>query len=440
MSFQQGLSGLNVSAKALDVVGNNIANSNTVGFKSARAEFADVFAASLTGAGASQVGAGAQVGAIAQQFTQGIVTTTNSPLDIAINGGGFFRMSNDGAISFTRNGQFKLDKEGFIVNSAGSRLQGYAPDPTSGTIVPSTPEDIYIDPSDLQPSATAKLATGVNIDSREPVPPNAAFFNTTDPDSYNASTSVTLYDTLGNPHIMTMYFTKQEIGAPPTATTQWQVRASVDGTSENLVDLGQGFGAPAIMVFDTNGKLNAGTGINGGPSAVPIAASIDLSAVLAAQTPPVANGAATPLPFQFDLASVTQFGSPFSVNKMDQDGFSSGRLAGLNVSPDGVILGRYSNGESRNMAQVVLARFNNPNGLLSMGGNQWQETSASGQPLIGAPGTGSNGVLQSASVEEANVDLTAELVNMITLQRAYQANAQTIKTQDSILNTLVNLR
>jgi flagellar hook protein FlgE len=166
--------------------------------------------------------------------------------------------------------------------------------------------------------------------------------------------------------------------------------------------------------------------------------TIDLSAVSAALGK--ANSADPTQTFTLDLAACTQFGSPFGVNQLVQDGYSSGRLSGLSVSPDGVIQGKYSNGQSRNLGQVVLAKFNNPNGLLNMGGNQWQETSASGQPLIGAPGTGSNGVLQAGAVEESNTDMTAELVNMITQQRAYQANAQTIKTQDQIMQTLVNLR
>lgn len=432
MGFQQGLSGLNASAKALDVVGNNIANSGTVGFKGARGEFADVFAASLSGGGGSQVGVGTGLSNVTQQFTQGNITTSSNGLDLAINGGGFFRISNNGAITYTRNGQFQVDKSGFVVNAGGLRLQGYAADyniDPAGIIVPSTPTDIFIDPSDLQPKSTDLLTVGLNLDSREDVPPSGhTVFSLADPLSYTASTSVTLYDSLGNPHVMAMYFTKT---ANPG---EWEVRASIDGTSETLVDLGFGLGVPATLTFDTSGSMNL---INGG-AVSPIPASIDLDAVSTALG--LTNNAAATIDFEINMASLTQFGSTFGVTQLVQTGFSSGRLAGLSVSADGIVQGRYSNGQNRNMGQVVLAKFNNPNGLLSLGGNQWQETSESGAPLVGSPGSGSNGVIQSAAIEESNTDLTAELVNMITQQRAYQANAQTIRTQDQVLQTLVNLR
>jgi len=444
MGFQQGLSGLNASSKALDAVGNNIANSGTVGFKGARGEFADVFAASLAGAGASQIGVGVTLANVAQQFTQGNITTTNNSLDVAINGGGFFRMSNNGAVSYTRNGQFQLDKNGYVVNAGGYRLTGYkadyATDP-AGIIVPSTPDDIFIDPSDLTPKATSTVTVGLNLDSRKEVP--TAVFNTANPLSYNSSTSVTTYDTLGNPHVFSMYFVKTN-NVPAVGASSWNVYASTDGTPITNVNMGMGFGAPMSIEFDTSGKL---VGINGAATtAVLPPISINLDQVVIdtgnAQVPPVVmtNDAAPTIDFDFNILSSTQFGSAFGINQMTQNGFSSGRLAGLSISADGVIQGKYSNGQSRNMGQIVLAKFNNPNGLLNMGGNQWQETSASGQPLVGAPGSGSNGVVQAGSVEESNTDLTAELVNMITQQRAYQANAQTIKTQDQIMQTLVNLR
>ena len=410
MGFQQGLSGLNASAKALDAIGNNVANSGTVGFKSARGEFADVFAASLAGAGASQIGIGTAVANVAQQFTQGNITVSNNALDVAINGGGMFIMSNNGAISYSRNGQFQIDKSGYIINAAGYRLQGYPADFTvdpAGIIVQSTPTDIYIDPSDLTPKTTDSITVGLNLDSRESVPVPA--FSRSDPLSYNSSTSVTVYDSLGVPQVVTMYFRK-------AAANSWDIYYRVTGPQITVpVDLG-----PDNLNFTSTGGTTGTTtftqaGINTGTGANPMA-------------------------FDIDFGGSTQFGSTFGVTQMIQNGFSSGRLAGVNISPDGVVQGRFTNGQSRNMGQITLAKFNNPNGLLSIGGNQWQETSESGAPLVGAPGTGSNGVVQSAAVEESNVDLTAELVNMITQQRAYQANAQSIKTQDQVLQTLVNLR
>jgi flagellar hook protein FlgE len=399
------LSGLNASSKALDSVGNNIANSGTVGFKSATTAFADVFAASL--GGGSQVGIGTTVAGINQQFTQGNVTVTNNPLDLAINGSGFYRLDNNGAITWTRNGQFNVDKDGFIVNASGYRLTGYLAN-ASNVIVPSTPAEIFINTADLQPQPTGNTGAGVemglNLDSRETV--IAAPFDVNDPTTYNSSTSATVFDSLGNPHLLSLFFKK-------TAANTWDLHTNLDGGAAT---------AATPVTFNATGALTA----------PPLG--------IIAQSHVVATGATSPLAFNLNLSSSTQFGNIFGVNSIAQDGYTSGRLSGLSVASDGTIQGRYSNGQTRDLAQVVLGNFNNPNGLTSLGNNQWAETADSGQPLIGVPGSGSLGVIQSAAIEESNVDLTAELVNMITYQRAYQANAQTIKTQDSILQTLVNLR
>lgn len=401
MSFQQGLSGLNAAAKGLDAVSNNVSNAGTIGFKGAAAQFSDVFAASISGGGSGQVGIGVNVSAIKQSFTQGNITVTNNPLDLAINGGGFFRVNNSGVIGYTRNGQFLVDKDGYIVNTAGSRLTGYAAD-ANGVIVPSSPTDILISSADLTPNATTTGTLGLNLDSRDAVP--ALPFLHTDPTTYNSSTAMTVFDSLGNSHVMTLYFRK-------TAANSWNVYTGLDGNAP---------GAASPMTFTSAGAVNTGGTI--GPLAFA-----------------VTTGAAA-LSVTLDLTSATQYGSTFGVNSLTQDGYTSGRLAGLSVAPDGIVQGRYSNGQTRNLGQVVLVNFANPNGLQSQGGNQWVETSASGQPLIGTPNSGSLGALQSAAVEESNIDLTGELVNMITAQRNYQANAQSIKTQDAILQTLVNLR
>lgn len=501
MGFQQGLSGLNASSKALDSVGNNIANSNTVGFKSANTQFADVFAATL--GGGSQVGIGTSVATISQQFGQGNITVTSNPLDLAINGSGFFRLNNSGTNTWTRNGQFNVDKDGFIVNPAGYRLTGYLAN-ASNVIVPSTPADIFINTSDLQPQATGNTGAsggvrmGLNLDSRSIDLGSTPAFSFSDPTTYTSSTSVTVYDTLGNPHLMSLFFRKGDgtpsiaqaataigtaaqtaaaasatpavvaaaaaIGTaassaaglagatsasisaavaaavtaaggtpgdvtaittatvaavpPPSPANSWQLYTSLDGGST----IGTDATGPDILTFTTTGAL-----------ATPAGGILNQSYV-------IATGATTPLDFNLNLNGSTQYGNIFGVNSISQDGYTSGRLAGLSVASDGVIQGRYSNGQTRDLAQVVLGNFTNPNGLTSLGNNQWAETADSGQPLIGVPGSGSLGVLQSAAVEESNVDLTAELVQMITQQRVYQANAQTIKTQDQILQTLVNLR
>ncbi|BBP01243.1 flagellar hook protein FlgE [Sulfuriferula nivalis] len=406
MGFQQGLSGLNAASKDLEVIGNNVANSSTVGFKQSQAQFADVYASSLTGAGSSlQVGIGTKVTNVAQQFTQGNITSSNNPLDIAINGGGFFRLSNNGTISYSRNGQFQLDKNGFITNSDGLHVTGYTAN-SSGVLSTGAPTDISISTADLPPKITSKVGAVLNLNSGEAVPTTTPF-NIADPTTYNQATSVSVYDSLGNSHILQTFYVK-------TASNTWDVYASADGTA---------IGAPTVqgtLAFDSAGALSSGS-----PFSVAV---------------PVTTGAATPLSVSVDYTGTTQFGSTFSVNALTQDGYTSGKLTGFNTGSDGVITGRYTNGQSATLGQVVLANFADPNGLQPLGNNTWAETAASGTPLVGSPGSGPLGVLQSSATEDSNVDLTAELVNMITAQRNYQANAQTIKTEDQVMQTLVNLR
>ena len=403
MSFQQGLSGLNAASKNLDVIGNNVANAGTVGFKQAQAQFADVYANSLSGSGGSQVGIGVKLAQVSQQFTQGNITSTNNPLDVAINGGGFFRMDNNGEISYQRNGQFQLDKMGFIVNPTGGKLTGYTAN-ASGVLSTGAAAPLSINTADLPPLMTSEVNAVLNLDSGSPdiLTP----FDINDPTTYTNSTAVTVYDSLGNDQTLQMYYVKQP-------GNNWSVYAASDGTVING-------GAPITTLnFLSNGVLNTG---------MPIAASV----------PATAAGATLGF-VDVDFTGTTQFGAKFSVNTLNQDGYTSGRLAGFDMAADGIVLGRYTNGQTAVLGQVVLAGFANPNGLQPQGNNQWIETSTSGVPLVGAPDSGSLGVLQSRAVEDSNVDLTAELVNMITAQRMYQANAQTIKAQDEVLQTLVNL-
>jgi len=431
MAFQQGLSGLNTSSKALDAISNNVANSSTVGFKSSNAHFADVFASSLAGGGASQIGIGTSLASVMQQYTQGNITTTNNPLDISINGNGFYRMDSNGSISYTRNGQFHLDKNGYIINDQSMKLTGY-PANASGTIVPSTPQNLQVSAADMAPVATGASVGGsfqgvkavLNLDSRSALPTTTPWANggasgqwSPSPNTYNYSTALSVYDTLGNAHTLTFYFAK-------TGSGTWDVHTNVDGTTDAYVTPNT-----QAMTFDSSGQI-----LTGGTMTI---TNIDLASI-GTDTGKPNNG--TIPSFTIDFTGTTQFGSTFGTNTLAQDGYSSGRLTGLSVGSDGVIQGRYSNGQTRNQGQIVLANFTNPNGLQSLGNNQWSETSVSGAPLVGAPNTASLGVLQSNSVEESNVDLTGELVNMITAQRNYQANAQSIKTQDQIMQTLVNLR
>lgn len=404
MSFQQGLSGLNAAAKQLDVVGNNVANSNTVGFKQARAEFADVYAASITGSGGSQVGIGVKLNAVAQQFTQGNITSTNNSLDIAINGDGFFQMSDNGVPTYTRNGQFQMNSKGAIVDASGKNLMGYPVD-AAGNLLTGKPENLVINTADIQPLASTAVDATLNLDSRNAIISTA--FNSADPTTYHDSTAVTTYDSLGNTHTLQNYFVKT---AEAAGSTTWNVYTTVDG----LANAGG-----ATLTFSGTGVLPTITGVT------PVSF-----------TP----AGATAVSIALDFTKSTQFGSAFSVNNLTQDGFTSGRLSKFNTAADGTILGSYTNGQTKVLGQVLLTRFTNPNGLQSIGDNAWIETASAGRQPAGVPGSGLLGRLQSSALEDSNVDLTAELVNMITAQRYYQANAQTIKTQDQVLQTLVNLR
>lgn len=406
MGFQQGLSGLNAAARNLDVIGNNVANANTVGFKSGNALFADVYANAVAGSSGTMAGLGTSVAAIQQDYAQGNISTSTNPLDMAINGNGFFRMSQNGVVSYSRNGQFHLDKDGYIVNAQGAKLTGYPAGP-NGTVVASTPGELQVSAADINPSATTEAEVGLNLDSRKTA--ITAAFNLNDPATYHHATSMSVYDSLGNEHTLSLYFVK-------TAANTWSVHAANDGTRV-------GTSAVGTLAFDSSGNINTTT------TTLPFNLSL-----------PVTTGATTPMTVDLDFTGSTQFGSIFGVNELSQDGYASGRLTGFNISGDGTIMGRYSNGQSRAQGQVTLASFTNLHGLQPLGNNLFAETSSSGQPVVGVPQSGSLGVLQAGAVEESNVDLTAELVDMITAQRVYQANAQTIKTQDAVLQTLVNLR
>ncbi|MCO5099808.1 MAG: flagellar hook protein FlgE [Burkholderiaceae bacterium] len=406
MSFQQGLSGLSAAARNLDVIGNNVANSNTVGAKASRAEFADVYATSLYGAGSQYSGIGTTVAGITQQFTQGDIATTNNALDMAINGRGFFRMSNDGEVTYTRNGQFHLDKDGYLVNAQGARLTGYPAD-ANGQVMAGVPSELRLQAGDVAPKATTGASIMVNLDARAQTPTDA--FDVANGASYNGATSIAVYDAQGTERTVAVYFRK-------TAANAWDAYAAVDGTR---VDGPGGAGSPIqTFGFDAATGKFAATSETGFPLTVP--------------------GIAAPV--TFDLAKTTQFGSPFSVAELSQTGYGAGRLSGFSIASDGTVVSRYTNGKTLAQGRVVLIDFTNPQGLQPLGGNQWAETADSGAPRAGAPGAGSLGVIQSGAVEQSNVDLTAELVNMITAQRVYQANAQTIRTQDQVMQTIVNLR
>jgi flagellar hook protein FlgE len=423
MAFQQGLSGLNSASKTMETIGNNVANAGTVGFKKSQAQFADVYASSLVGSGASSIGIGTKLARVSQQFSQANISGTSNPLDIAINGDGFFRMSMDGAVTYTRNGQFLLNKEGNIENANGALLTGYPVD-ANGQITNGAPAALRITNTALAPQATTDYDVNLNLDSGKPV--IAATFDHTDPDTYNNQTSVGIYDSLGNSHVLSTFYVNKGPVAPLVAGegNTWEVYSTCDG-----VPIGYNPNPPASQAPVPISTITFSTG------------GMAMAYVPAAPTAAITltNGAA-PMSVGMNFGGTTQYALDFGVRDQTQDGYTAGNLVSFALSSDGKIVGSYTNGQTNVLGQVALASFANPNGLTPQGDNQWVETSVSGPPLVSTPGNSGLGVVQSSAVEESNVDLTAELVAMITAQRIYQANAQTIKTEDQIMQTLVNLR
>ena len=420
MSFQQGLSGLNATSKNLQVIGNNIANANTFGTKVSRAEFSDMYAAALNGAGASSVGIGTNLASVAQQFTQGNIKTTENPMDLSINGAGFFQVG-DGAspVTYTRNGQFKVDRDGYIVNNSSLRLMGYAADGL-GQIQPGLAVPLQLPTGGVAPSPTTAMEFELNLDSRSRVstPTSGPAIDFNDADTYNNATSLTVYDVQGREVALTYYFQKSGEGT-------WNVFATANGVT--LAGTPDDPLPVSTITFASDGS--APTDPTG-----PVTVDIPATTTAAGTTTLPITGVS------LNLTAATQFGSPFGVTDVQQDGFAAGQLTAIVVENNGIITARYSNGQSRPAGQIEIANFRNPQGLQPIGDNQWARTNASGDAVVGVPGNGNLGVLQAGALEESNIDLTGELVNMIVAQRIYQANAQTIKTQDQVLQTLVNLR
>lgn len=432
MAFQQGLSGLASASTALDVISNNVANASNAGFKSGGTQFADVYAASLNGiSGGTQVGIGTSVGRVAQLFSQGNITATANPLDLAINGQGFFTLqSADGKqVAYSRNGQYQLDKEGYIVNASGFKLMGYT------TASPSIAVPITTDVASAlmgAPKATDTVGLAVNMNSKATrpsplsTPPTVAQLTN---DNVFA-TATTIYDSKGGSHVVTTYFVP---GATPTlagASSAWDVYYSLDGTAPAATG--------ATLQYDTTGKLVGTSAV--GTNYFDIALTPPAGATYTFGPATSVTGAPAAGSIRLDMAGSTEYGSKFNVAAQSQNGYTEGQMSGISISADGVIDANYSNGQKTSIGTIALTIFKNPNGLLSEGSNMWQASYASGDPVTDKPGIGLRGAIKSSSVEDSNVDLTSQLVDMITAQRNYQANAQSIKTQDSVMQTLVNLR
>jgi flagellar hook protein FlgE len=453
MSFQQGLSGLNATSKNLEVIGNNIANANTYGAKASRAEFADMYAASLSGAGAASAGIGVTVAAVAQQFTQGNISVSENQMDMAINGRGFFQVG-DGVtpIKYSRNGQFKVvqgegenaDKR-FIADNNGLYLMGI---PAGQT----TPGPLSLPTGRIPAKSTEKITMELNLRSDEaplttPVPLTLGDLAKTGLEkTINYTTSQTVYDGKGQEVALTYYFRKLDADPAPDGVADrdsWQVFITANGnsiTSTATPPVAPTSGdaiEPAFIV-----RFNALNGQEPDFLDPLTLASTSSPSPLSLPGTMMPSGAITqPVgPIAMNLTGLTQFKAGYGVTKLGQDGYMSGQLTDFTIESGGQITARYTNGESKAAGQVQLVQFVNPQGLQPLGGNIWASTVTSGQPTTNNPGEGGNGVLQQGALEESNVDLTAELVNMITAQRIYQANAQTIKTVDQVMQTLVNLR
>ncbi|MGA8009482.1 MAG: flagellar hook protein FlgE, partial [Thiomonas sp.] len=408
--FQTALSGLTAASTDLQVMGNNIANANTVGFKQSNAQFADAYATAIAGTSPQygQIGIGTSVQTVAQQFSQGNISATSNPLDIAINGSGFFQFNYNGATVYGRDGQFQLDKNGYIVDAAGGQLVGTSA--VSGTLTGAS-GPLQITQTTLAPEATSGLGLTLNLNSSSTPVASGTAFNAADPTTYNFTTSTSVYDSLGNAHLLSTYYTLTS-GTSPSSGQVWNVQYSVNGGTIAS-------GAATTLDFNTTGAI----------------ATPAPTTTLNISWP---NGAA-PGAVTVNFAGSTNYSAPTAVSNVTNDGYGVGQLSNLSVDPSGVIFGRYSNGQSATLGQISLTNFRAPQGLQRVGNNYYASTYQSGQPLTGSPQSAGLGSLQSSAVEGSNVDLSTQLVNLIVAQQAYQANAQTIKTQNQVVQTLLTL-
>ncbi len=405
MTFRLALSGLNAAQADLGVTANNIANTATAGFKRSRTEFAELFAVSPQGVASLASGNGVRVSAIAQQFAQGNIDFTDNSLDLAISGSGFFTVSDGGALAYTRAGAFRTDAQGYVVNAQAQRLQVYPP-LEGGNFNTGALSDLRLITSESAPSATTEVEMLMNLPSNATEPLNTTF-SPSDPNSYNRATSLTVYDSLGAAHTATMYFVKT------AAPGGWESHLAIDGTEVGGAQP-LSFSNTGVMTSPANGEINFGTY-------------------------PPATGAAD-MDVTFNFSGATQYGETFALNSVTQDGYTTGRLIGMDIDKSGVVQARFTNGRSLTLGQVALSNFANADGLQQLADTTWAETFGSGQALRGQAGTSGFGLVQSGALESSNVDITAQLVNMITAQRNFQANAQMISTSDQITQTIINIR
>ena len=424
MAFRIALSGLEAASTDLEVTGHNIANASTTGFKESRAEFADIYANSINDVSTSAPGRGVRVTRVAQQFTQGSIDFTSNNLDLGLNGEGFFVMQQpDGEQNYTRAGAFNVDREGYVVDHTQARLQVFPRIGDSGDLFNTgATTDLNLPVVSGTPNSTSNIEVSLNLSASEDIPtvlldPTVAGFSfPPDPLSYNHSTATTIYDSLGTSHTATMFYRKD-------ADNDWSAFTFVDGVNVTV-----GGNPAADIQFTTSGALDTTLG--------------DVNALGQITLDPFtpSGGGAQITGLTMDYSSTTQFGSGFAVNELTQDGYTSGRLSGVEVDSSGIVFARFTNGQSEPLGKIALARFNNNQGLRQIGDTSWSESFASGEVQLGEAGTSSFGLVQSGALENSNVDIAQQLVNLITAQRNFQANAQVITTADAITQAVINLR
>lgn len=438
MSFNIGLSGLYAANKQLDVTGNNIANVATTGFKSSRAEFEDVYSATKLGSGSKTVGNGVRLANVSQQFTQGDINNTGNVLDMGINGSGFFVLNTNGSLSYTRAGTFKVDKDGYVTNTDGTaRLQGYGVD-ANGKIINGVLTDLRIDTSNLAPKNTTTVSSTINLNSTAlEIDQTTNPFDPSKAETFTKQFGTKVYDTQGNEHTMDQYMVK-------TGANTWKTYTLIDGRNPNGTDpspTATPLNPPvaSTMVFDTSGKLVSVTT----PATPTPIVSPDLKVtgwVPGTVTNGVwkANGASAGV-LTVSMANTTQFNADTARSIPAQNGYATGQITNLTIDGSGVMLANFSNSQTKAIGQISLASFTNEQGLQPVGGTSWKETYASGIPGYDAPTTGTLGEIHSNSLEESNVNLTSELVDLIKAQSNYQANAKTISTQSTIMQTIIQM-
>jgi flagellar hook protein FlgE len=454
MSFNIALSGVSAAQRDLDTTANNIANVNTVGFKESRAEFGDVYAQSLLAGGKTKVGDGVLTQEVAQQFSQGSLQFTNNALDLAITGNGFFATvpgldSRD--FSYTRAGMFKLDSSNFVVNSNGDNLLGFPvnADGTSASVALSTTEPVSIPDSSGSPTPTSEVKLTMNLPAGDEAK-DPAFFDPDDTTTYNSATSVTIFDSLGDSHVQTYYFIKDNTAGNENewlGVTYVDDQPLADGALGAVNEVGAtalGAGIPAFrMEFSSGGDFQAMFDSAGDPLVLGDATSVQLGAGI------LANGSepTQTITTNFVLNSLTsvtgeptQFASTFEVTSLEQDGLAVGRLTGIDIDTDGLVRATYSNGTSEPIIRVALVRFANDQGLTQQSNTQWQESINSGEALAGEATTGTFGDINSSALEQANVNLTTELIDLIIAQRNFQANSRALEINNQLNQTVLNIR